>query len=198
MGCTRRWSRFPLLSIFVKRDFTRMKPGIASIRFLWRSRAWWARSYDQGCHKRVGPSKYCLRVKAANPTKSQPSVFCLCTCGQYTDGFISQRTARTLEWDAARCTPYSQSIKATVGAGTAVVHNATFPVVLFMRPALVVAMGSYHVLRHAYIAMLDYIQRMLQSWARRSTHRGPYLLVQPCRGQCQLGQSLLSGMGMVV
>ena len=51
----------------------------------------------------------------------------------------------------------------TVGAGTAVVHNATFPVVLFMRPALVVAMGSYHVPRQAYIAVLGYIRRMLQS-----------------------------------
>jgi hypothetical protein len=48
--------------------------------------------------------------------------------------------------------------EATVGAGPAVVHNAAFPVVLFMRPASVVALGSYRVSRQACIAGLEYLR----------------------------------------
>jgi hypothetical protein len=54
---------------------------------------------------------------------------------------------RTLEWIASKVYTPTTIREATVDAGTAVVHTATSQVVLFMRPALVVAMGLYHVPR---------------------------------------------------
>ena len=75
--------------------------------------------------------------------------------------------------------------EATVGAVTAVVHNAAFPVVLFMRCA-----GCRHVVVPCTSTSLYRCAGLHTAYVSC----GPYLLVQPCRGQCQLGQSLLSGM----
>jgi hypothetical protein len=84
--------------------------------------------------------------------------YSLCTCGQCSGGFISPRTARILEWIAKNVYALLTIREATKGAGSALVDNATSPVVLFMRPALVVAMGAYHVPRLAYMAVLNYIR----------------------------------------
>jgi hypothetical protein len=84
--------------------------------------------------------------------------YSLCTCGQCSGGFISPRTARILEWIAKNVYALLTIREATKGAGSALVDNATSPVVLFMRPALVVAMGAYHVPRLAYMTVLNYIR----------------------------------------
>jgi hypothetical protein len=102
-------------------------------------------------------------------------------CGRCTGGFISPRTARILEWIANRVYALLAIREATKGAGSALVDNAISPVVLFMRPALVVAMGAYHVPSLAYMAVLNNV-RMCFCWrikGSRRTEGGLIMIVVP-------------------
>jgi hypothetical protein len=119
-----------------------MKPGMMSFRF--RDEAELEREHHM------------ITDAVGQLVKPEPPSHSLCTCEQCAGGFISPRTARTLEWIAYKVHALLTIREATEGAGAALVDNFTSPVVLFMRPALVVAMRAYNIPRLAYMAVLNY------------------------------------------
>ena len=123
---------------------TYMKPGMVSFRFSNQS------DLDQEDRR--------ITDALARVVQPETSAVSLCTCDQCTGGFISPRTARTLEWIANNVHVLLTTREATEGRGLDLVKPATSPVVLFMRPTLVVAMSVYEVPRLAYMAALNYVR----------------------------------------
>ena len=121
-----------------------MKPGMVSFRFL-----------NQADLDREDGMVTDALARLVRP---QTSAVSLCTCGRCIGGFISPRSARTLEWIASNVHALLTIREATKGAGSDLVRSATSPVVLFMRPTLVVAMNVHDLPRLAYMAVLNNIR----------------------------------------
>jgi hypothetical protein len=122
-----------------------MKPGMTLFRFR-----------DEEELEREHQMIICAVNQLVQP---EPPTCSLCSCEQCIGGFISPRTARTLEWIADKVYDLLTVREATKGAGAALVDNLASPVVLFMRPALVIAMHSCCVPRLAYMAVLSCVRR---------------------------------------